>query len=75
MDTTSFTSAVAESVDHLMEEVGESLLSLSTKTGIARTTLRRRIAGQTSFTIRELELVAIALGTTVDNLIPKDHAA
>lgn len=75
MDTTRFTASVAESVDHLMDEAGESLLSLSTKTGIARTTLRRRLQNPTSFTVRELELVALALGTDVRALIPETVAA
>lgn len=75
MDTKSLTTTVAESVDHLMEEAGVSLLSLSTTTGIPRTTLRRRIEDDGNITVRELELIARALGTKIGNLIPKDHAA
>lgn len=75
MDTTEYTKAVAASVDHLMDEAGVSLLSLSTKTGIPRTTLRRRVLGHTSFTVQELAAIAATLGTSVEDLLPKDIAA
>lgn len=70
MDTT--TKNPAESVKHLMDEAGLTVLSLSTKTGIARTTLNRRLLDPQSFTVRELRAVAEALGTSVTGLFEKD---
>lgn len=70
MDTTG--ANPAESVKHLMDEAGLTVLSLSTKTGIPRTTLNRRLLDPQSFTVRELHVVAVALGTSVTGLFEKD---
>jgi hypothetical protein len=49
-------------VDAARVQAGESLLGLSTKTGIPRNTLRRKIANPSSFTLAELSAVASAIG-------------
>lgn len=75
MDTTRYAQSVAGSVVHLMNEAGESRLSLSTKTGIPRTTLNRRLDGHSSFTVRELAAIATVLGANVSDLLPGSIAA
>lgn len=70
MDTTG--TNPAESVKHLMDEAGLSVLSLAGLTGIPRTTLNRRLLDPQSFTVRELRAVAEALGTSVTGLFEKD---
>jgi len=52
---------VAARVRAAIEESEHSERGVADITGIARETLRRRLAGQTAFTIDELEAVADAL--------------
>lgn len=75
MDTLTYTKSVAESVTELMKDAGENLHSLSTKTGIPRTTLRRRVEGFKSFSVDELASVAQVFGVRVETLLPSDDAA
>lgn len=63
------TEAVAGAVRAAMEQVGESSKHLAEVTLIPRTTLVRRLAGTSPFTIPELERIASALGTTVTQIL------
>lgn len=63
------TEAVAEVVRGTMEQAGESAKHLAEVTLIPRTTLVRRLAGTSPFTIPELERIASALGTTVTQIL------
>lgn len=62
MDTAKYTKAVAESVTQHMTKQGESVLSLSAKTGIPYSTLRRRTLGSSPFTVQELADIGRVLG-------------
>lgn len=59
---------VAAAVAHAMAVGGWSEKALAEATGIARVTLRRRLAGS-PFDIAELDAIAAALGTTVSALL------
>lgn len=61
MDRAKYTAAVAESVTRRMEEQGESILSLSNKTGIPYSTLRRRCLGLKTFTVDDLAAIGLVL--------------
>lgn len=63
------TKAVAEVVSDKMPGRGLSVKSLSDSTLIPRTTLARRLAGSSPFTVHELELIAPLLGSTVVSLL------
>lgn len=63
------TEAVAEVVRGMMQRGDESVKHLAEVTLIPRTTLVRRLAGTSPFTIPELERIAAALGTTVTQIL------
>lgn len=69
------TEAVAEVVRGTMEQAGESAKHLAEVTLIPRTTLVRRLAGTSPFTIPELERIASVLGTTVTQILADAGAA
>lgn len=69
------TESVAEVVREAMERVGESAKHLAEVTLIPRTTLVRRLAGTSPFTIPELERIASVLGTTVTQILAEASAA
>lgn len=53
--------ATVEHVLRAMEHADVTLDALATRTGISKSTLTRRLTGATSFTVRELGLMARAL--------------
>lgn len=68
---------MANSIDHTtaalvcqaMEERGVSQLKLAEVTRIPRTTLMRRLAGDSSFTVNELDRIAAALSIDAPALL------
>lgn len=68
------TQAVAEVVSDKMPGHGLSVKALADATGIPRTTLARRLTGHSSFTIRELNLIAPLLGTNAISLLAEAEA-
>jgi transcriptional regulator with XRE-family HTH domain len=64
MGRTTTDEAVVATVRAAMGEHQVSELGLSGSSGIPRETLRRRLSGATSFTVTELERIALALGKT-----------
>ena len=66
---------IAQAVLAAMAAKGETELGLSEAAWIPRTTLRRRLSGRTSFTIKELGRIAAHLGVDVVTLISAADAA
>ena len=60
--------AIAAEVSRRMEAAGLSQREVAAKTGIALTTLNRRLTGTSPFSITELAGVASLLDTTVSHL-------
>lgn len=75
--TPDYSAAVATTVARRIEDAGRSIKSVSDATGIAYTTITRRIAsdGNSPFSVRELQLIADALGCRVVDLLPEVQAA
>jgi len=69
------TEAVAEVIRDSMERADESVKHLAEVTFIPRTTLLRRLAGTSPFTIPELERVAAVLDTSVAQILADADAA
>ena len=69
MVTPPTTRTVAERVRAAMEEVGQNPKSLAEDSGVPRTTLIRRLTGNSSFTLNEIDALAPHLGTTVSELL------
>lgn len=69
------TEAVAQTVRDAMDRAGESAKHLAEVTFIPRTTLARRLAGLSPFTIPELERIAATLGTTVVEILTEADSA
>lgn len=65
----SLTGRTAMAVEAAIDAAGQSQLGVSDATGIPRTTLIRRLRGQSPFTIAELESIAECLGVTVSDLL------
>ena len=62
MDTSSISSQdIAMAVRGVISRVGETVESTAAKAGITRTTMTRRMTGQSSFTVDEVVKVAAAL--------------
>jgi transcriptional regulator with XRE-family HTH domain len=66
MNTSTLNRTVASNVSEAMRTAGGTLSSVALATGIHRTTLTRRLTGNSSFAIAELELLAKHFGTTAD---------
>jgi transcriptional regulator with XRE-family HTH domain len=60
--------AIAAEVTRLIDASGLSRRDVANRTGIALTTLTRRLTGTSPFSITELAAVASLLGTTVSSL-------
>ena len=58
-----------------IEEQGKSILGLSHSTGIAYTTLYRRLNGRSDLTMSELAALAAELGTTASALMAEAEVA
>jgi len=69
MDINRYAKAVAQATHAAMVTGGETQLGLSAKTGIPRTTLARRLAGSSPFTVAELAAIADVLGIPVVSLV------
>lgn len=64
------TEPVAASVRQAIEASGLSKRQVAIRSGLAPTTLDRKISGRTDFTLSELHALSGALGVTVSSLIP-----
>ena len=69
MDINRYARAVAQATYAAMVAGGETQLGLSEKTGIPRTTLARRLAGSSPFTVAELAAIADVLDIPVVSLV------
>lgn len=72
---TSYLDAVVSAVQEAMRDAGVTVHQLSTTTGIARSTLTRRLTGHSPFTVNELAAIASALEVPVGMLAAPRHAA
>lgn len=60
--------AIAEVVSQALTDSGKSLRDAATTTGIPLTTLSRRLTGNSSFTVDEVDALACLLGLSVSQL-------
>lgn len=72
MDT--LTIKLAAAVKAAIDHAGETVLGVSEKSGIPRTTLLRRLGGTSPFTVAELELIAKVLDIAVSDLLSEAEA-
>lgn len=72
MDTTK---ATAERISAAVEEAGLTRLTLSAATGIAYTTLYRKLNGHTPFNVEEVAAIARTLSVPASSLIAFGDAA
>lgn len=75
MVTPPSTQTVAGRVRSAMEEQGQTEKGLADATGIPRTTLRRRLTGNSPFTLNELDVLAPLLGISLVDLLAEEPAA
>lgn len=66
---------VAQRVRDAMEEQGQTEKGLAEATGIPRTTLQRRLTGNSDFTVTELDALARHLGIALVDLLADEPAA
>lgn len=64
---TDYAGSVAATIRDVMHTQGVSIAELERRSGIARTTLTRRLAGS-PLSLDELEAIATALGTTATRI-------
>lgn len=60
---------VAQRVRTAMELAGQTPKALADATGLPRTTLNRRLTGNSDFTLHELSVLAPVLGLTIGDLL------
>lgn len=72
MDTTTATAAKVEAARILK---GVSRLALSDRSGIARTTLKRKLDGRTAFTVSDIDALAQVLEVAPESLLEFRAAA
>lgn len=70
-----YAEAVAAAVRAAIEEAKTNTFQVATATGIARSTLERRLLGVTPFTVRELKAIADHLGIPSASLMPSEDEA
>lgn len=75
MDTHPASYRVALAVREHLRRAGKTQLDVVDATGIPRTTLNRRMTGNSPFTISELELIAAFLGITVTEIMQTSEQA
>lgn len=75
MVTPPSTRTVAQRVRDAMEQKSLTEKGLADVTGIPRTTLRRRLTGNSSFTLNELDAIARYLGLPLVDLLADEAAA
>ena len=73
--TTEVARRVAAGVVRVMQEKGLSEVQVSERSGIPRTTLKRRLAGHSAFNVAELAAVATVLEVDFDLLASGRDAA
>lgn len=73
--TTPVTATVTQRVIAAMQTAGATDKGLAKDSGIARSTLQRRLTGRSSFTIDELDAIATTLGIPLSDLVLEDGAA
>lgn len=66
---------VARRVRHIMADQGETEKSLADATAVPRTTLRRRLTGNSAFTLNELDAIARHLSVSLVTLLADEDAA
>jgi len=64
MDSIEYSQAVSARINALRQSAGLSILTLSEKSGVPRTTLDRKLNGHADFSVREVKAIAEALGTS-----------
>lgn len=69
MEQLTTSQGIARVISQRLEAADISQRSVSADTGIALTTLSRRLAGKSPFGIDELEAIAALLGTTISDLV------
>lgn len=69
MNYESLSSKSARCIRALLAARGESIETLANQTGIAHSTLKRRLSGRSPFTIDELSYIAKHFGVSVAQLI------
>lgn len=72
---TSISRSIAESVASRLEASGITGRDAAARTGIANSTLSRRLTGHSPFTVTELEALAGLLGVTVAELVATERVA
>jgi len=73
MDTPTFSLEVARRVNAAIERGGHTVLGVAQATGIARSTLLRRLSGSSPLSVKELALIAQAIDVDVRTFIPRDE--
>jgi transcriptional regulator with XRE-family HTH domain len=64
------TEPVAETVRQAIEAAGLSKRQVAIRSGLAPTTLDRKLSGRTDFTLTELHALSVALDVEIYSLIP-----
>ena len=75
MDTSTASHRVALAVREQLRKSGKTQLDVVDATGIPRTTLNRRMTGNSPFTVNELDLIASFLDVSVSTLLPVEAGA
>jgi lambda repressor-like predicted transcriptional regulator len=73
--TATFTGAVRQAVKAAIAESGATLAAVSEGTGIAQSSLSRKLNTPSPFTVTELDLIARYLGVPVEQLSAPGRAA
>ena len=69
MDNTTFNLEVGRVISNALDSAGISTRQLSAYSGIANTTLNRKLAGGSSFTINELNRIASVVQMTASDIL------
>lgn len=70
MNTNETAAKIAKAIESHKTETPSSV---SLKTGIARTTLNRKLAGGADFGVYEVARIAMALGRDPEEFLPKEY--
>lgn len=71
--STAWSQNIAARVNTTIEDSGLSVREVADQSGIARETLRRRLANLTPFTVDELEAIAEVLDADSDTFLNSDY--
>lgn len=72
MATARVAERTAQAVSQAILAAGETPTSISRKTDIPMTSLRRKLRGTGEFTPTDLYMIAAALGTSISAITPED---